>query len=54
MKTILLAVIGIGLIMVTGEAPSVMGQFLWSGSWIAAMAMAALTLNHLEKKEDKA
>lgn len=54
MKTILLSVIGIGLIMVTGEAPSAMGQFLWTGSWVAVMAIAALILNHLEKKEGKA
>lgn len=51
LKKILLGVLGIGLIMVTGEAPTALQQLLWSGSWLAVMTISALTLNHLEKKE---
>jgi hypothetical protein len=45
-----LAVIGIGLFAVCAEASSAMAQFLWSGSWLAAMAGSAVILNKMEKE----
>lgn len=53
MKTICLAVIGLGLIMFPGEAPDAMGQFLWSGSWLSAITMSGLTLKYLEKNDER-
>jgi hypothetical protein len=51
LKSVLLGLIGIGLIMVTAEAQTPKEQLVWSGSWLAVMTISALTLNHLEKKE---
>ena len=50
-KNFLFALLGISLIMVTGEAPTALQQLLWSGSWLAVMAISGLTLNHIEKHE---
>jgi hypothetical protein len=52
-KNILFILLGLSFVMVTGEAPTAIQQLLWSGSWLAVMAISALTLNHLEKKEAK-
>lgn len=45
------AVIGVGLFAVCAEATSALAQVLWSGSWLAAMAGAAVILNRSEKEE---
>lgn len=51
LKTFLLSLLGIGFILVAGEASTPLKQLLWSGSWLAVMAISAFTLNYLEKKE---
>lgn len=51
MKKILLAVLGISMIAITAEAPSAMGQFLYTSTVLAVIAISAIVLNHIEKKE---
>lgn len=51
LKSVLLGLIGLGLIMVTAEAQTAMQQLAWSGSWLAVMALSGFALNYLEKKE---
>jgi hypothetical protein len=51
MKKILLAVLGISMIAVTAEAPSAMGQLAYTMTVLAVMAISALVLNHIDKKE---
>jgi hypothetical protein len=50
LKSFLLGLLGISFVMVTGEAATPLKQLLWSGSWLAIMAISGLTLNYLEKK----
>jgi hypothetical protein len=50
-KKVAMATLGIGLLAVCAEAETATSQLIWSGSWIAAMALAAYSLNKLEKEE---
>lgn len=53
LKSVLLGLIAIGLCLVTAEAQTPKEQLVWSGSWLAVMAISGITLNYLEKKEAK-
>ena len=53
MRTIYLTLIGIGLLLFSGEGITQGWQLIWSGGWLAIIGFSAYMLNRLDKKEGK-